>query len=114
MVVAAGAVWFAARPRSTMMRGAQDTPVILEPRAVADGLEIRWTPVAGAESYRLSFVDDSMREIAAVEAWPGTTYSLKTSALPPGLVHGASVVVQVQPARGGSGGAAGTRSIRVP
>jgi hypothetical protein len=115
MIVVVAGVWLAARPRSTALRGAQDAPVILEPRHVAEGLEIRWTPVAGAGSYRLSFVDDSMREIVAVEDWPGTSYRLKTSALPPGLGHGASVIFQVQPVRGAAPeGAVGTRSIRVP
>lgn len=115
VVVAVAGVWFAARPRPTALRGAEDTPVIQEPRQVADGLEIHWTPVAGAESYRLSFVDDSMREIAAVEAWPGTRYSLKASALPPGLEHGADVILQVQPVRArAAAGAVGTRSLRVP
>jgi hypothetical protein len=115
VVVAVAGIWFATRPRSTTLRGAQDAPVILEPRHVAEGLEIRWTPVAGAASYRLSFVDDSMREIAAVEAWPATRYSLKASALPPGLEHGAKVIMQVQPVRGGAAeGAVATRSIRVP
>jgi len=115
VIVAVSGIWFTTRPRSTALRGAQDVPVILEPRRVAESLEIRWTPVAGAEGYRLSFVDDSMREIAAVEAWPGTRYSLEASALPPGLEHGIDVIMQVQPVRGGvAGGAAGMRSIRVP
>lgn len=115
MVAVFAGVWLAARPRSTTLRGADDAPVILEPRDVAEGLEIRWTPVAGAGSYRLSFVDDSMREIAAIESWPGTSYRLKTSALLPGLEHGARMIVQVQPVRGGAPeGAVGTRPIRVP
>jgi hypothetical protein len=115
MVVAVAGVWFVTRPRSTAVRGVQDAPVVLEPRHFAEGLEIRWTPVAGAESYRLSFVDDSMREIAAVEAWHGTSYSLKISALPQGLEHGARVILQIQPLRAGATeGSVGTRSIRVP
>ena len=89
--------------------------MILEPRHIAEGLEIRWTPVAGAESYRLSFVDDSMREIAAVEDCRDTRYLLKSSALPSGLGHGARVLLQIQPVRfGAAKGAAGTRSILVP
>jgi hypothetical protein len=115
VLVALSGVWFATRPRSTVMRGVADAPVILEPLRVTEGLEIRWTPVAGAESYRLSFVDESMREIASVEFWPETRYSLKASALPPGLEHGARVIVQVQPVHAGAtAGATATRSIRVP
>jgi len=115
MVVAAAGVWWSARPRSSAVRGAQDAPVILEPRRVAEDLEIRWTPVAGAESYRLSFVNVSMREVAAVEDCRGTRYLLRTSALPPGLEHRAEVILQVEPLRAGvTVGAVGTRSIRVP
>jgi len=114
VVVATAGLWFAGRPRTTMMRGAEDAPVIEEPRPISNGLEIRWTAVAGAESYRLSFVDDSMREIAAVEAWPSTSYLLDPAALPPGLGRGARVIVEVRPVRGGSAGAAATRSIVVP
>ncbi len=115
VLVAVAGIWFAARSRSTALRGAEDAPVILEPRQAAESLEIRWTPVAGAESYRLSFVDDSMREIAAVESWPGTRYSLEASSLPQGLEHGARVIVQVQPVRAGATwGATATRSILVP
>lgn len=114
VIVTIGGVWLAARPRPEVFRGV-DSAMIPESRRVAEGLEIRWTAVAGAESYRLSFVDDSMREIAVVEDYRDTRYLLKTSALPPGLEHGADVILQVQPVRAGASmGTTGTSPIRIP
>lgn len=114
VIVAAAGALYLTRPRVQEFRGAEGAPVILEPRRIEGGLEIRWTPVAGAASYRLSFVDDSMLEIAAVEARSGTSYRLESSALPPGLEHGARVMVQVRPVRDGEAGPAGTTSLVVP
>jgi hypothetical protein len=65
-------------------------------RQVADGAALSWTPVAGADRYRVVFLDATLAEVASLDAGAATTLVLRADALPAALAHGASVAWQVE------------------
>ncbi len=89
-----------AAPDSTAVR-AQERPVLGAPRAVAAGVELRWSAVAGADAYRLVFLDADLAPIASLGPVADTIAVLASGHLPAGLGAGRTVAWQVEALEGG-------------
>ncbi len=85
------------------------------PRTVGGGVELAWTAVAGADRYRVVFLDPTLAALARVDAGPVTRLVLRADALPAGLAHGATVGWQVEALAGDDVRATtATRALLVP
>ena len=80
---------------------AGDRPLLLAPRAVSAGLELRWTPAADADGYRVVFLGEDLTRIAELGPLPDTLMVLVTTRLPAGLSAGSTVAWQVEALQGG-------------
>jgi hypothetical protein len=87
-------------PDSSEARG-QDRPVLLEPRAVAVGLELRWRSTPGADAYRVVFLGEDLAQLASLGPAPDTVAVLVAAHLPSGLLPGRTVAWQVEALQGG-------------
>jgi len=119
VVVTGAALWVATSrpPGPRAVRGAGEAPAIVlaPPRAVEGGIELRWTPVAGAEAYRVVFYGADLGESARVDGLSAPRLVLRRDALPSGLQHGGQALVEVTALRGGDPVATSpTRAITLP
>jgi len=110
LVVAAGAVWFAAQPRlqgPPVMRG-DSTGTILALRVEGaqvrsrDGaIELRWEAIRGADHYLVSFYGSDLGDLPSPPPVTDTRLVLERASLPAGLVPGSDVLWQVSAFRQG-------------
>jgi hypothetical protein len=118
IIVVASTSWWMVTDRSThAVRGVgNESRILVATRTVADGaLELSWTPVAGADGYRVRFFGQSLREIARLDDVPRPTLKLERSSLPTGLPAGEEVLVEVAAVRRGDVIAASSpRAVRLP
>jgi hypothetical protein len=117
-VVAGFALWSASRPPAPRaVRGSGESAVLAvgEPRAISGGIELTWTQVDGAETYRVVFYGGDLRENARVDGLTEPRLRLQRNALPAGLTPGADVLAEVMAMRHGDPIATSkTRAIHLP
>ncbi len=93
------AVWWSTRPAPTPALRSESTLyefILLEPRAHADGIELRWTMVTGVEDYTVILIGPDLREFARLDV-AGTTHLLVTREhLPASTVSGAELMAEVE------------------
>lgn len=84
------------------VRGADQAAAIeiAAPRATAHGVELSWTPVPGADAYRVVFYASNLEELARVGPVTGTRLELRSDALPAGLRAGTEMLAEVTALRG--------------
>ena len=84
-------------------------------REVDGGVELSWNVVLHATSYRVVFLDDSLRRMQQLAPTASTSAKLDAGALPAGLVHGRTVGWEVEALAGGDVLATSpTRALRLP
>ena len=97
-------------------RGPTELDVAL-PAEVAQGLELRWQRVAGADAYRLRFLRMTGVPICSltVDAMPRPAFVIRRDSLPDGLTSGRQLLVEVRALRHGTPTARfGVRPLQVP
>ncbi len=96
----------------------EQTEIAIElPAEVERGLEFRWAPVPGADSYRMVFKRMTGAAVCtlSVEAAKQPSFMIVRDSLPAGLVHGWQLDMEMHAMRKGEPMAAsGTRPLRVP
>lgn len=116
VVTSAGVLLWRANAPAPVMRDAGNAAFTASASPSTAGVvEIAWTPVAGADGYRVLFLDASLREVARIDGLAAAPAELRADTLPPGLAHGAEVVWQVEALSGSDRLAlSGARTLRVP
>jgi hypothetical protein len=103
-IVAGITLWSTSRgPAPRAVRGGGETMalVLSEPRAISNGIELTWTPVAGAEAYRVVFYGADLKESAHVDGLVEARLVRRAGSLPSGLTGGAEVLAEVTALRNG-------------
>ncbi|HTM58437.1 MAG TPA: hypothetical protein VL123_08490 [Candidatus Udaeobacter sp.] len=103
LVVAVATTWFLARERTVPAeRGTVEHAAIelMAPRPTANGIELDWTRVAGADGYRVVFYGAELTEVARIDRVSTTHVELRSGALPQGLVAHRDVMAEVQALHG--------------
>jgi hypothetical protein len=108
LAVVAASAWFAVRgpaahaPRGgRVVRGEAAEASPLSVRATGAGWELAWSPVAGADSYDLVFLDSDLREVARLTGLREARIVLSRESLPPGVAPGVPMLVEVDARAGG-------------
>lgn len=114
LAVVAAAAWLVSRPPGApiapggrvvpgerLVRGETVTAGAATVRATADGWELAWPRVEGAESYDVVFLDAELREVGRIAEVRGTSVRLVRDALPAGVVAGAPLLVEIDALAGG-------------
>lgn len=108
LVLVAAAGWLVMRPAGEslvpgerVVRGDGAVPGAPSLASVADGWEITWPAVAGAESYDVVFLDAELRELGRVTGVTGTMLSLRRGALPAGISPGTTLLIEIDARAGG-------------
>jgi hypothetical protein len=119
VALVAGIGWWSQfrTPGADAMRGEPETSsfVLEAVRPQADAVTLRWTPVAGAEGYRLVFRGADLRELARLDVASGVEATLRADALPARLAAGSQVLVEICALRRGDVIATSpARPIRLP
>lgn len=96
-IVAAAGWWSVGRLQERpAVRGSGTAQSIeLRSQPTAGGIELSWTPVAGATMYRLVFFGPDLSEQARVDSLVTTRFTLRSDRLPAGLARGRTVRVEV-------------------
>lgn len=103
LVIAMTGTWLMTReaPDRAVRGGSHGSAIeIAAPRATANGIELSWTPMAGADAYRVVFYASNLEELARVGPIHGTRLELRSGALPAGLRAGTDVLAEVTALRG--------------
>lgn len=98
VVASAGVALWRANAPTPVMRDASGPAAFTASasQAIAGAVQIAWTPVAGADGYRVVFLGPSLRELARLDSVSASPATLRADALPAGLAHGAEVAWQVE------------------
>jgi hypothetical protein len=85
----------------SLMSAQRRVPLLQEPRPTPSGIELHWTTVAGADAYRVVFLNADLEEIASAGPGPDTTFVLVAGSLPSGLAAGRAYGWEVEALQGG-------------
>jgi len=107
MVIVAAGAWVATQHRGAsnpVLRGRRVGGTVElalhAPRATAEGLELSWEPVAGADRYEVAFFASDLGDLAHAPATSEPRLVLSLATLPSGLTRGSTVLWQVSARRG--------------
>lgn len=64
-------------------------------RRIAEGWQVEWAPVLGAERYDVVVLGTDLQELARIPAGATTAWRLERTALPEGLAPGTALLVEI-------------------